>query len=85
MLRQNDALLPPFNFQPLFQGTRRNGGNLVIDKTSVESVKLGKTLDLSTESGLQLDIFHSMLDRVKECQKLYGSSYLCEESLSSKF
>ena len=52
MLGQNDALLQPFNFQPLFQGTRRKRGNLVIHQTSVESVELGKTLDLSTSLSL---------------------------------
>ena len=53
------------------------------NKTSVESVKLGRALDFKyeSESGLKLEIFQPMLDRVKGGQKLYGSSYLSEVSL----
>ena len=51
--------------------------------------KLGKTLDFrldfKSESCFKVDIFHPTLDRVKGVQKLYESSYLCEESLDAKF
>ena len=44
-------------------------------KTSVKSVHLGRSLVLSIESdsGLKLEIFHPMFDRVKKGQNHYGS------------
>ena len=53
-----------------------------IDKTLVESVKLGKTLELSKIMRMSF----LMLDRVNwgHHQKLLGLSYLCEESSHTK-